>query len=382
MPPSLIGFLRKNVGKDLSTISMPVSSNEPLSLLQRAAEQLEYSPLLDRASSATDSVERLIYLTAFAISSLSAARVKERSIRKPFNPMLGETFELVREDRQFRFVAEKVSHRPLQLAMHADGTNWSFSQSPKPSQKFWGKSSEILTDGKVRISLHTVSEHYSWNHPTTFLRNILAGEKYVEPVNTTAVLNETTGHKAVVSFKAKGMFSGRSEDCTVTCFDTHGEELPLGLAGTWTQSLLLTEHGNVTQKTIWSAGALVDHAAKHYGFTKFGATLNEINSLEASRLPPTDSRLRPDQRVLEDGNHEEAEELKVQLEEGQRAQRKEMEEKGQDWKARWFSKVEVANPDGADGAEEVVWKLRGGKEGYWEERAKGEWTGVVPIFKV
>jgi hypothetical protein len=32
-PPSLIAFLRKNVGKDLSTIAMPVSANEPTSLL-------------------------------------------------------------------------------------------------------------------------------------------------------------------------------------------------------------------------------------------------------------------------------------------------------------------------------------------------------------
>ncbi|KAK5241157.1 Oxysterol-binding protein 3, partial [Cryomyces antarcticus] len=42
-PPSIIGFLRKNAGKDLSTVSMPVSSNEPTSLLQRTAEQMEYS---------------------------------------------------------------------------------------------------------------------------------------------------------------------------------------------------------------------------------------------------------------------------------------------------------------------------------------------------
>ncbi|KAK5275269.1 Oxysterol-binding protein 3, partial [Exophiala xenobiotica] len=59
MPPSLIGFLRKNVGKDLSTISMPVSANEPLSLLQRAAEQLEYSPLLESADKSHDVFERL-----------------------------------------------------------------------------------------------------------------------------------------------------------------------------------------------------------------------------------------------------------------------------------------------------------------------------------
>ena len=79
---------------------MPVSANEPISVLQRLAEQLEYSELLDAATTAPlETGERLLYVAAFAVSSFSNMRVKERSIRKPFNPLLGETFELVREDK-------------------------------------------------------------------------------------------------------------------------------------------------------------------------------------------------------------------------------------------------------------------------------------------
>ena len=374
LPPSLIGFLRKNVGKDLSTITMPVSANEPTSLLQRAAEQLEYSELLDSAASATDGLERLIYVTAFAIATLSGVRVKERSIRKPFNPMLGETFELIREDKGYRFVSEKVSHRPVQLALYAESNEWAFTHSPLPSQKFWGKSSELLTDGKARVHLHPSGETLSWSSATSFLRNILAGEKYVEPVGVMAVVNETTGQKAVVTFKAKGMFAGRSEELTAQTFDSHGQELPLGLHGTWVSSIQLTEHGTVTKKTIWAAGPLVDQASKHYGLTTFAASLNEVTDIEEGKLPPTDSRLRTDQTMLEQGNHSEAEEVKTQLEEGQRARRKEMEEKGEEWRPRWFARMEIG--------EEVVWKLKTGKDGYWEERAKGKWTDVVPVLKV
>ncbi|KAL2009198.1 hypothetical protein VTN00DRAFT_7392 [Thermoascus crustaceus] len=377
MPPSLIGFLRKNVGKDLSQISMPVSSNEPLSLLQRAAETLEYSTLLDKAASATDSLERLIYVTAFALSPLSNNRVKERSIRKPFNPMLGETYELVREDRGFRFIAEKVSHRPVQLAYQADTKDWSITQSPMPTQKFWGKSAEIITEGKIRLILHPSGERYSWSTATSFLRNIIAGEKYVEPVGEMSVLNETTGQKTVTTFKTGGMFSGRSEEVTVKAYNSHGDELPLGLSGTWTATLQLTENGSSTNKTIWSAGPLVDHAPKHYGLTTFAAALNEITPIEQGKLPPTDSRLRPDQRALEDGDLDRAEELKVQLEEKQRTRRRELEDRGETWKPRWFTRV----GDGAADGEEVVWRLKTGKDGYWEERARGEWGGVVNVFK-
>ncbi|KAJ5594505.1 uncharacterized protein N7459_000713 [Penicillium hispanicum] len=375
MPPSLIGFLRKNVGKDLSQISMPVSANEPLSLLQRAAEIMEYSSLLDKAAHTTDSVERLIYITAFALSSQSSNRVRERSIRKPFNPMLGETYELVREDHGFRFIAEKVSHRPVQLAYQADSKEWSLTQSPMPSQKFWGKSAEITTEGRVRITLHATGELFSWTPATSFLRNIIAGEKYVEPVGELTVANESTGHRSISTFKAGGMFSGRSEEVSTRTVDSNNKPLSLGLTGSWPSSLSLTRDGNPSGQPIWTAGALVPNAPKHYGLTSFAAALNEITSIEKSRLPATDSRLRPDQRALEEGDLDRAEEVKVQLEEGQRARRRDMESTGENWTPRWFT-LASDDPDG-----EIVWRLKGGKDGYWDERARGSWTGVVPVFE-
>ncbi|KAL4861497.1 hypothetical protein BDV12DRAFT_180207 [Aspergillus spectabilis] len=371
MPPSLIGFLRKNVGKDLSTISMPVSSNEPLSMLQRAAEVMEYSALLDKAAEVADANERLLHVTAFALSSISSSRVRERAIRKPFNPMLGETFELVREDMGFRFIAEKVSHRPVQLAYQADSKDWSLTQSPRPSQKFWGKSAEIVTEGKLRITLHTTSEHFSWSPATSFLRNIIAGEKYVEPVGEMTVLNETTGLRSISTFKAGGMFSGRSEEVTTKLIDPSGRDILFGLTGNWTSSLQSTHN----KAQIWTAGPLVSNAPKHYGLTTFAASLNEITPIEEKKIPKTDSRLRPDQRFLEDGDVDRAEEVKVQLEEAQRTRRRDMESSGESWEPRWFSKVEGVS----DG--EAVWRLKGGKEGYWEERAKGSWSGVVPVFE-
>ncbi|KAL4736784.1 Oxysterol-binding protein-domain-containing protein [Aspergillus similis] len=375
MPPSLIGFLRKNVGKDLSQISMPVSSNEPLSLLQRAAEVMEYSALLDKAAQVSDANERHLYVTAFALSSLSSSRVRERAIRKPFNPMLGETFELVREDMGFRFIAEKVSHRPVQLAYQADSKDWSLAQSPRPSQKFWGKSAEIVTEGKLRITLHSTGEHFSLTPATSFLRNIIAGEKYVEPVGEMTVLNETTGNRSISTFKAGGMFSGRSEEVSTKLLDSSGREMPVSLSGTWTSSLSLSG-GSSGTSTIWTAGPLAPNAPKHYGLPAFAAALNEITAIEKGKIPATDSRLRPDQRALEDGDVDRAEEVKVQLEEAQRARRRDMEAAGESWKPRWFNKVDET----ADG--EVVWRLKGGKDGYWEERSKGSWSGVLPVFEL
>ncbi|KAL5422511.1 hypothetical protein PMIN06_002047 [Paraphaeosphaeria minitans] len=376
-PPSLIAFLRKNVGKDLSTIAMPVTSNEPTSALQRLAEQLEYTELLDTATQVpAETGERLVYMAAFAISAFSNARVKERAMRKPFNPMLGETFELVREDKGFRFVAEKVVHRPVRMACHAESTNWTFVQAPTSVQKFWGKSFEINTDGKARVFLHDAGEHYSWTIASSFLRNVIAGEKYIEPTGTMTVLCETTGAKAVCTFKAGGMFAGRSEDVTVETFDNAGHPLTAGAQGTWTSDLVLTPTG----KTVWKVGALVDKPEKHYGFTTWAASLNEISPLEKDHLPPTDSRLRPDQRAAENQDMDSAEGVKARLEERQRARRRVMEEHGEEWTPKWFVQggPEV---ESALGGEEV-WRLKSGKEGYWECRERGDWEGVTDVFQL
>jgi hypothetical protein len=374
LPPSLIGFLRKNVGKDLSTISMPVSANEPLSILQRISEIMEYTSLLDASVNAnTETGERLLHIAAYAISTFSNSRVRERSLRKPFNPMLGETFELVREDRGFRFIAEKVSHRPVRMACQAESKNWTLTQSPMPTQKFWGKSVELNTEGRVRVVLHSTGDRYSWTGATCFLRNIIAGEKYVEPVGTMTVINETNGQKAVVTFKAKGMFSGRSEEVDVQTFDDTGERLPLGLCGKWTAGLALidTATGTETKHNLWNVGDLVDNSPARYGFTAFAAGLNEVTGLEKGRLPPSDSRLRPDQRAAEQGSLERAEELKTRLEEAQRRRRREMDERGEDWIPKWFVKV--------PGAEDE-WRYKTGKDSYWEERARGSWEGVAKLF--
>ncbi|KAI5359530.1 Putative oxysterol-binding protein [Septoria linicola] len=372
-PPSIIGFLRKNAGKDLSQVAMPVTANEPTSLLQRLAESIEYPQLLDAAAGASTPAERLMYVSAFAVSFFSYNRVKERALRKPFNPMLGETFELVREDMGFRFVAEKVSHHPVRMACQAESLangGWCYAQSPKPEQKFWGKSVELNNDGRARVILHASGERFSWSQATCFLRNVIAGEKYVEPVQTMTIQSETNGMRAVVSFKAGGMFSGRSEEVNVQLFEGESPS-DIGLVGKWTDSLKRTD----TDETIWKVGALVPNATKVYGFTTFAAALNEITEVEADHLPPTDSRLRPDQQALEAGDVDKAEGLKARLEERQRARRKVLESHGQSWKPQFFEKVTSAE------GEEEVWMLKQ-KDGYWDRRAASDWTHVQEVFEL
>lgn len=197
-PPSALKLMTSKVGSDVSSMSAPAATNEPLGVLQRAAEELEYSNLLDAAGLATqEDGRRLLLLAVFAISSLSSMRHKERAKRKPFNPMLGETFELVREDKQFRFISEKVQHRPLVgVASHAESHQWVYHQYQATSQKFYGKSMLLTTEGITTVMLRT-GDVFIWEKPEMYLKNITWGEKFIEPSGEMVIKNTTTGEVRV-----------------------------------------------------------------------------------------------------------------------------------------------------------------------------------------
>ena len=74
-------------------------------LLQRVAEDLEYRDLLDEAHQSKDPAERMALVAAFIASGYSATLSRES---KPFNPLLGETFEWQPGDQSCRFLCEQV----------------------------------------------------------------------------------------------------------------------------------------------------------------------------------------------------------------------------------------------------------------------------------
>lgn len=375
-PPSLLSFVRKNVGKDMSSLSMPVDMNEPVTILQKYAELLEYCDLIENALKGNDeesSGEKILRIAAFATSYLSSMRNKVRSSRKPFNPLLGETFELVREDKGFRLLCEKVSHRPPVFALNVDSANWNLSFSPSPSQKFWGKTSEFFTSGMVRLRIKSSGEVFTWNHPTCVLKNIIAGEKYTEPCSLITV-KSSSGQRAVVEFAKGGMFSGRSEDLFIKAYDQSKRQLAYSVNGTWTESMTL-KTGTV-EKTIWTAGPLLSNWEKKFGFTKYVGTLNKITKIEEGLLPPTDSRLRPDMLAYSKGDIATAEKLKRELEEGQRQRRQALEDLHESYKPAYFVQ-KGGNPSKPDTGE---WVYKSGKDSYWNRRKDRRWPESATLW--
>lgn len=103
---NLWSIMKNCIGKELSKIPMPVNFSEPLSFLQRLTEDFEYAECLQKAAQCTDSCEQLAYVAAFTISSYANTTARTG---KPFNPLLGETFECDRrDDLGWRSFAEQV----------------------------------------------------------------------------------------------------------------------------------------------------------------------------------------------------------------------------------------------------------------------------------
>lgn len=303
--------------------------------------------------------------------------------------MMSETYECIRPDKGFRFISEKVSHHPLIIASHAESQSYQYWQCTKIKSKFWGKSMEFMTEGTFHISLND-GEHYTFTKPSSWMRNMIAGEKYLEHVGELKIVNQTTGEYGSVSFKegtGGGLFSAPKErNNVVGTFYTADGVKSKKMVGKWSDGL--AEDVNMDGRTLsvlWKVKVPThpDFSKKYYGFSQFAIELNEITPIEKGKLPKTDSRERPDQRLYEEGQVDRADEEKLRIEKMQRETRAAFAEKGIPWNPRWFKLEEdpyeeaTFYPVHSSDAKEVghSWQFAGE---YWNVRETGEWPTDTP----
>uniref|UniRef100_A0A8C4II19 Oxysterol-binding protein n=1 Tax=Dicentrarchus labrax TaxID=13489 RepID=A0A8C4II19_DICLA len=350
----LMAILYNNIGKDLARVSMPAALNEPVNLLQRLCEELEYSELLDTASNTPDPYQRMVYIAAFAISGYSTAMFRNRY--KPFNPVLGETYECIREDRGFRLISEQVCHHPPISACHAESENYSFWQDQRWKNKFWGKSLEILPTGMVNVTLPRYGDHYEWNKVVTCIHNVLSQQRYLEHYGEVTIRNLKSN---VCTCKITFVKVNKNlNEVQGTVLDQSGSIIHR-FGGLWHEGIFCDTLP--TPKCVWKPSESImipkDHLV-YYGFSTFAMELNELTPDLKPLLPPSDSRLRPDQRLLEDGKVEESDMKKDEIEEFQRERRKELSKKGEEHIPRFFKKAKDACGRDVWLTNETYWKLR------------------------
>ena len=390
---SLWSVLKSMVGKDMTRMTLPVTFNEPTSLLQRVAEDLEYTHLLDEAASFEDPTLRLLYVGVFTASSY-ASTIKR--VAKPFNPLLGETFEYARPDKHFRFFTEQVSHHPPISATWTESPKWDFYGESNVDSKFNGRSFAFKHLGwwhnSMRPDDKSPDELYTWKKPDNTVIGILVGNPQVDNHGDVKIVNHTTGDYCMLNFKARGWRSSGAYEVRGEVFNKKGQKMWV-LGGHWNDTIYgkkvtAKDSGEIPlQKTatasssaftgpkfdgskflIWKTAPRPDAP---FNLTTFAITLNAPQPKLLPWLAPTDTRLRPDQRDMEDGRYDEAAKEKHRVEEKQRAERKKRESKNEKYCPKWF--VQEQHPI----TKNKYWRFNGN---YWMMRKEHKLKNCGDIF--
>ena len=178
----------------------------------------------------------------------------------------------------------------------------------------------------------------------------MVGSKYFEHCGQMTIENVTTGERCIMDFKQNGYW-GPTNVVSGTIHNANGDIVGQ-LDGKWDDQICqILDNSGSHLRVLWKMASFPKDPLDFYGFTFYGMTLNEITDDLIGKLPPTDSRYRPDVRALENGQLDLAEEEKGRVEQMQRIRRSNEKER----QPKWFRQV---------GDE---WEYVGG---YWEARAK------------
>jgi hypothetical protein len=127
---------------------------------------------------------------AFAGSILSSTIDR---VKKPFNPLLGETYELQIEDKQFRFISEQVSHHPPISAGFAESPIFKFWGDTNVKTAFWGKSLEVKPLGYFHLVFKQFGDHIVYSKNKSRVNNIILGKTYIDHEGAFVFKNHTNG---------------------------------------------------------------------------------------------------------------------------------------------------------------------------------------------
>ncbi|KAF2353552.1 Oxysterol-binding protein [Trinorchestia longiramus] len=235
----------------------------------------------------------MVQVAAFAVSAYASSL--HRAAHKPFNPLLGETYECIREDKGFKFVAEQVSHHPPVAACHAHGSNFTLWQDVRIKTKFWGKSLEFQPSGTVQLTLNQHNDAYEWNKVTSCVHNLFGGgARWVDQYGEAVITNAPQHLTCRLTFVKASSWSSKRHEVYGTVTDDQTGTVLHNLFGKWTEALYCGHAPSA--RVVWRPGSMPENSHLYYGFTRFAIELNELRAEQRDVLPPTDTRFRPDQR--------------------------------------------------------------------------------------
>ncbi|KAI3358714.1 hypothetical protein L3Q82_015120, partial [Scortum barcoo] len=347
------------LGMDLTRVVLPTFILEKRSLLEMYANFMAHPDMFLSITAGATAEDRIVRFVEYYLTAFHEGR-KGAVAKKPYNPVLGETFHcswevprdkvkpLARSNQgsswepsrgpnntqqgdesaggcyRVRFVAEQVSHHPPVSGFYCECRERRMCVNAHvwTKSKFMGMSIGVSMVGEGVLCLLEHDEEYVFTLPCAYARSILT-VPWVELGGKVSISCVKSGYSATVTFHTKPFYGGKVHRVTAEVKHNPTNTIVCKAQGEW----------NGTLEFTYSSG--------------------ETKVIDTAKLPVTRKKLRPVERQgrtesrrlwqhvtksLKEGNIDEATEHKHRLEERQRGEERQRAADNKPWTPKYFSK--------------------------------------------
>ncbi|CAK4082701.1 unnamed protein product [Aphanomyces euteiches] len=280
-------------GKLAVRLSLPIRLFEPRSLLDRIPDAWAYAPtLLTKAAHATEPLDRLQHVIAFVVAGLHFCVGQS----KPFNPILGETYQCGFPDGTAIFL-EHVKHHPPISAFYMEGPNglYRLSGMCEFEAHLAGNTVVNAQAGQVKIEFANGAV-VTYEMPKFKMHGIVLGERMFEFTGDCSFVDTASNLRGTLGMDGNSSFLGKSHADDIKGTIKGGKPVVVSkIGGSWLRSL------HFDDRVVWDI------------------TTEPVFLPEPVASPlPSDVSFRDDLIMLKRGDLDEAQRHKLLMEEEQR----------------------------------------------------------------
>jgi len=283
-------------GSNVMATAFPVHVNQPRSYLQCICDGWVYAPaLLTKAGQSSDPVERMRLVIVWLLAGFHQLC----ALGKPFNPILGETYQATFPDGSFIYVEQSSHHPPITAwEVHGPKDIYKIYGYGEWGASFGGNSVKGYQKGQMTVAFAD-GQKITFSLPVALVHGVLWGDRVMEYEGQLAFKDEKNKLLGEVFIPPPsnsgffgGLFGGKKLPTDYVVGDIHHEKKKVShLYGTWLGSL------------EWDG--------KHYWSYKDAPTPH--TPLADDKCLQSDSRFREDIVLLLKGDAKGAAEAKVRL---------------------------------------------------------------------
>ncbi|KAG9340000.1 hypothetical protein JZ751_022110, partial [Albula glossodonta] len=333
---SLIWTLLKQVrpGMDLSKVVLPTFILEPRSFLDKLSDYYYHADFLSEAAVEENPYNRMKKVVKWYLSGFYK---KPKGLKKPYNPIIGETFRCMwihpKTNSKTFYISEQVSHHPPVSAFYVSNRKDGFclSGSILAKSKFYGNSLSALLDGEARLTFLNRGEDYVMNMPYAHCKGILYGTMTLELAGQITITCEKTGYSAQLEFKLKPFLGSDDSVNQISGKIKLGKEVLATLEGHWDSEIFINDKKTGVVETFWNPTP----ALRESRLTRCTVPPEEQSDFESEKL------WQHVTRAINNKDQTEATNEKFILEEAQRKSARERKAKCEEWTPGLFEQDPV-----------------------------------------